>query len=187
MDPLWADLINSDWHDALGSGRREDRLGNDAWLTSFLARTGWQGERLPGNAERERLAKLRAVLRRVVDALLARRSVPQDDVAALNQILARGSWLRRLERPKSGWEVSTVSRARGLRRVETDVAWSFVSLLATGDPTRIKVCANADCGWVMYDESRNRTRQWCEASECGNLIKVRRFRERARRRTGRKH
>ena len=123
MDPLWADLINSDWHDALGSGRREDRLGNDAWLTSFLARTGWQGERLPGSAERERLAKLRAVLRRVVDASLARRSVPQEDIAALNQILARGSWLRRLERQKNGWEIATVSRARGLRRVGCRRVW----------------------------------------------------------------
>jgi predicted RNA-binding Zn ribbon-like protein len=185
MDPIWADLINSDWHDALGSGRREDRLGNDAWLGRFLARTGWQGDRLPGSSERERLRRLRAVLRRMVDAIRSRRSAPQDDLAALNRILARGSWLRRLGRQKGAWQVSTVSRARGVRRVETEVAWSFASMLATGDVTRIKVCANPDCGWVMYDESRNRTRQWCEASECGNLIKVRRFRERHRGGAGR--
>jgi predicted RNA-binding Zn ribbon-like protein len=185
MDPLWADLINSDWRDALGSGRREDRLANDAWLGRFLARAGWQAGRLPGAGERERLRRLRAALRRLVDAIRARHSVDQDDLAALNQILGGASWSRRLERQKGAWQVSTASCARGIDRVEAEVAWSFASMLALGDPTRIKVCANPDCGWVMYDESRNRTRQWCEASECGNLIKVRRFRERQRARASR--
>jgi predicted RNA-binding Zn ribbon-like protein len=185
MDPLWAELINSDWRDYRGSGRREDRLGNDAWLGPFLVRAGWERAQLPGTVARERLRKLRAVLRRVVDAMRARRSAARDDVAALNRILAREPWLRRLERQKGAWQVSTVSRARGIERVETEVAWSFASMLAAGDVARIKVCANPDCGWVMYDESRNRTRQWCEATECGNLIKVRRFRQRQRARAGR--
>jgi predicted RNA-binding Zn ribbon-like protein len=185
MDPLWAELINSDWRDYRGSGRREDRLGNDAWLGPFLVRAGWEGARLPGTVERERLRKLRGVLRRVVAAIRARRSAARDDLAALNRILAREPWQRRLERQKGAWQVSTVSRARGIVRVETEVAWSFASMLAAGDVARVKVCANTDCGWVMYDESRNRTRQWCEASECGNLIKVRRFRQRQRSRAGR--
>ena len=74
-----------------------------------------------------------------------------------------------------------VPHASGVTRALGEVAASFAELLATGDPTRIKVCANRDCGWVMYDESRNRTRRWCESTGCGNLIKVRRYRERHRR------
>ena len=38
MDPLWAELINSDWHDYLGHGRDEDRLNKPAWLAEFLSR-----------------------------------------------------------------------------------------------------------------------------------------------------
>ncbi|MHC4177306.1 MAG: CGNR zinc finger domain-containing protein, partial [Planctomycetota bacterium] len=38
MDELWLDLLNSDWHDYLGSGRTEDRLENLRWLQGFLAR-----------------------------------------------------------------------------------------------------------------------------------------------------
>jgi predicted RNA-binding Zn ribbon-like protein len=180
MDPLWADLINSDWRDALGSGRREDRLENDAWLARFLARIDWRDGKLPGRAGRQRLRTLRGMLRRMVDALRARRSVSREDLAALNRILAQGSWQRRLDRHRGVWQVATLSRAHGIKGAATRVAWSFAEMLATGDPTRIKICANPDCAWVMYDESRNRTRQWCEASECGNLIKVRRFRERHR-------
>ncbi|MCL6580471.1 MAG: CGNR zinc finger domain-containing protein [Firmicutes bacterium] len=43
-----------------------------------------------------------------------------------------------------------------------------------------KVCANADCGWLFYDDSRNRSRRWCDGRYCGNLIKVRRFRAKVR-------
>jgi predicted RNA-binding Zn ribbon-like protein len=180
MDPLWADLINSDWRDHRGSGRREDRLTNDAWLARFLARTAWPQGRLPGGAQRARLRRLRALLRRVVDGLGARRGVSDDDLAALNRILSRGARVSRLEGERGAWKLITLSQARGITGVEVEVTASFAGMLAEGDPARIKVCANPDCGWVMYDESRNRTRRWCEAAECGNLIKVRRFRARRR-------
>ena len=88
MDPLWAALINSDWHDHLGSGRREDRLGNDRWLAAFLRRTAWRGGGLPLQDERARLHNLRSVLRRMVDALLAGMPIPESDTAVLNGMLA---------------------------------------------------------------------------------------------------
>lgn len=67
----------------------------------------------------------------------------------------------------------------GLEAVLSDIAASFAEVLVEGDPSRIKICEDPDCKWVFYDHSRNRTRRWCEgASACGNLLKVRRFRER---------
>ncbi len=70
--------------------------------------------------------------------------------------------------------------AEGIAGVMGEIATSFAGLLATGDPTRIKVCANPDCGWVIYDQSRSRTRRWCDSTGCGNLLKVRQFRQRHR-------
>jgi predicted RNA-binding Zn ribbon-like protein len=116
----------------------------------------------------------------MVDALRGGQDLRQADLARLNRLLDAAPVVRRLERTDGGWRVSTRSPQGGLETVEGEVVWSFASLLAEGDPSRIKVCANPDCAWVMYDASRNRTRRWCEASECGNLIKVRRFRERQR-------
>ncbi len=184
MDPLWAELINSDWRDYRGSGRREDRIQNDLWLGAFVARAGWQGHRLPSQGERERLTRLRAVLRRIVNALCARRPVGPRDLAALNSVLARASWVRRLERGRGQWKASTRPGARGIGQVEAEVVWSLASLLAAGHENRIKVCANPDCGWVLVDESRNGTRRWCDTKECGNLMRVRGFRERRRVRAG---
>ena len=182
MDPLWAQLLNSDWHDHVGSGRRADRLDDDRWLAGFLGCAGWRGRRLPPPEGRERLRALREVLRRAVDALRAGASPSGRDVAALNRLLVSCPAVRRLERRAGGRLALVLDPVpAGIEGVLGTVAASFAELLANGDPTRIKVCANPDCAWVMLDESRNRTRRWCEASVCGSLVKVRRLRARRRR------
>jgi CGNR zinc finger/Putative stress-induced transcription regulator len=49
-----------------------------------------------------------------------------------------------------------------------------------GSWTRLKVCANAECGWVFYDRSRNQQGSWCNMAVCGNRLKNRRLRARRR-------
>jgi predicted RNA-binding Zn ribbon-like protein len=178
MDPLWARLLNSDWHDHRGSGRREDRLGNDAWLGGFLGGAGWSGAGLPDDKGRERLRHFRTVLRTGVDALLTGQPLPDDVTAEVNRILAAAPLVRQLHSGDQRWSVKTVPAGEPLDLVLAEIAGSFATMLAEGDPTRIMLCANPDCLWVIYDESRNRTRRWCDAKECGNLIKVRSFRRR---------
>lgn len=179
-DPLWAALLNSDWHDHLGTGAREDRLGNDDWLSRFLSRTGWNDQELPTDANRAELRRLRWLLRRMVMALMAGRPWRAGDLAALNRALAGAPTVLGLERMGDGWRLMSTTRARGINRVVGEVAASFANMLAKGDPRRIKICANPDCRWVIYDESRNLSRRWCDAAECGNLLKVRRHRQRKR-------
>lgn len=47
-----------------------------------------------------------------------------------------------------------------------------------GTWTRLRVCANPECGWVFYDRSRNQQGQWCDMAVCGNRLKNRRLRSR---------
>jgi predicted RNA-binding Zn ribbon-like protein len=181
MDPLWADLINSDWHDHLGSGAREDRIGNDTWLAGFLEQAGRDGgDRLPDDQERQALRQLRALLRGIVDLLLTGDPVPDQDLEALNQVLAGSPVVRSLEQGTAGPSLELIPVTSGIEQVLGAVVASFAAMLVEGEAERVKICANPDCGWVIYDESRNRTRRWCDASECGNLIKVRRHRQRKR-------
>jgi predicted RNA-binding Zn ribbon-like protein len=180
MDPLWADLINSDWRDHLGSGAREDRIGNDTWLPGFLARAGWTGDRLPDDQERQALRQLRALLTSIVGLLRAGKPFTDRDLEALNRVLAAAPVVRCLGPGEAGPCLDLVPVKSGIEQVLGTVAASFATMLVGGEAERIKVCANPDCGWVFYDESRNRTRRWCDASECGNLIKVRRHRQRKR-------
>jgi len=181
MDLLWADLLNSDWRDYRGSGTREDRIGNDAWLAEFLARAGWGAGPLPAKAGRESLRRLRARLRRMADDLIAGRAASRGDITELNRLLAASPLVPKIEESRAGLSLVHDATGSPLSRTMAAIAASFASVLIQGDPKRVKICANPDCGWVIYDESRNRTRLWCDVKECGNLIKVRRFRARRRR------
>jgi predicted RNA-binding Zn ribbon-like protein len=186
VDPLWAELINSDWHDYLGGGGREDRIENPRWLSGFLARCGVEARPLPGSAGRAALRRLRTVLRRSAAALMAGRAPGRRDLEAINRCLAAVPVTRRVAAGGAGFAVELVPRV-GASPAPREVAVSFAELLATGDPSRVKLCANPDCGWIVYDESRNRTRRWCESTTCGNLMKVRRYRQRQRRSDATRH
>jgi predicted RNA-binding Zn ribbon-like protein len=56
-----------------------------------------------------------------------------------------------------------------IRRAQEDGSWS-----------RLKVCANPDCGWAFYDRSRNQHGTWCNMAVCGNRLKNRHLRARRR-------
>lgn len=49
-----------------------------------------------------------------------------------------------------------------------------------GQWPRLKACANPDCQWIYYDGSRNRSGRWCSMNECGDVMKARAYRRRAR-------
>lgn len=57
-----------------------------------------------------------------------------------------------------------------------------VTLALAGDGRwrRIRLCPAGDCEWAFYDRSKNRSRQWCSMSICGNRTKGRAFRARQR-------
>jgi predicted RNA-binding Zn ribbon-like protein len=48
----------------------------------------------------------------------------------------------------------------------------------SGDWVRLKTCRSDVCRWAYYDDSRNRTGQWCAMSICGSHDKMRRYRAR---------
>jgi predicted RNA-binding Zn ribbon-like protein len=60
------------------------------------------------------------------------------------------------------------------------IALSAVALLSQGDLTRVKQCAGVACGWMFYDETKNKRRRWCEMEVCGNRAKQRRYAARGR-------
>ncbi|RKT82193.1 Putative stress-induced transcription regulator [Saccharopolyspora antimicrobica] len=72
-------------------------------------------------------------------------------------------------------ELPTVPRAFGA------LAAALAVLLITGENERIKRCPAEDCGWVFWDNSKNRSRRWCSMRVCGNRNKARSFAARNRR------
>lgn len=179
MDAMFLDFLNSDWHDYRGTGHSEDRLEDGAWVRQFLARWGLSSEAELSVAERAELGALRTRLRRMVETLEAGQTLDAADLRALDETLATAPLVRRLSGGPDTLQLGLTPLQRTWAWVRGEIVASFVEMLSHGDTQRLKICENADCRWVFYDESKSRTRRWCEP-ECGNLIKVRRFRERQR-------
>jgi predicted RNA-binding Zn ribbon-like protein len=59
-----------------------------------------------------------------------------------------------------------------------EAAGAFVSMLRASRPPRLRICENESCAVAFYDESRNRSRRWCDTTTCGNRARVRRHRAR---------
>jgi predicted RNA-binding Zn ribbon-like protein len=74
------------------------------------------------------------------------------------------------------WEWTDTKNA--LDRMLWRIADSAAEMLTTDDLTRLRGCPGKDCGWLFLDISKNSRRQWCDMQTCGNLAKVRRFRQR---------
>lgn len=179
MNTLWLDLLNSDWHDYKGSGRHEDRLDSNDWLRKFLQH--WNEIQINPDdpAIRKKLHNLRTLIRAMTEDFMTGRKMNEKNMRSLNSILERSPSISRLEAKDKAYSLRQVPIERGLAFILAEITASFAEVIARGDSKRLKICENRDCLWIFYDESKNRSRKWCEGgSGCGNLMKVRRFRER---------
>lgn len=182
MNALWIDFVNSDWRDYRGSGRRQDRLEDPRWLRRFLDE--WDLGRLDAGCPEHRssLRRLRSLLQRVIQTIIEGSRPRQRDLTALNRWLTSRPVRTRLASEQGAFRLQLVPTARGLEAICFAIVASFAEFLVEGDPSRLRICENPDCGWVFYDRTRSRTRRWCH-NACGNLIKVRKFRQRRKQRT----
>ncbi len=179
MEFLCIDFLNSDWRDWRGSGRRENRLDNPVWMKEFL--THWGGDSVPepDAATRLGLVELRERMRAMVEALVEGRPLGEGDIELLNQAMQQvPAHSQLVQTDAAEYRLEQVTPAHGWPWMIGQIALSFAKLITEEDRRRIKICDNDDCRWVFFDESRNRAKRWCDDKCCGNLLKVRRFRER---------
>lgn len=60
------------------------------------------------------------------------------------------------------------------------VTLSALDLLVEADLSRIKQCRGNHCGWLFFDSTKNKSRQWCDMGVCGNRAKASALRARIR-------
>ncbi len=127
---------------------------------------------------------LREALYRIFSALAAGAEPAASDLTVLDRQLAGA--LPRLELTRDagafGWAFSEApARAEELL---WPIALSAADLLRSERLARVKECAGDTCSWMFIDTSRNRSRRWCDMSDCGNRAKARRFYHRHLERSG---
>lgn len=121
---------------------------------------------------------LRETLYRLFKSAIEGWKPEASDLEKLNRELAVANKHEKIDYDRDGfrwkWNVGDESLDYMLWRV----AQSAAEILTLGDLTRLRQCGGNNCGWMFLDMSRNRSRQWCDMKDCGNLAKVRRFRQR---------
>jgi predicted RNA-binding Zn ribbon-like protein len=124
---------------------------------------------------------MREAIYRVFTSIAQSRNPAPEDLTELHQErikalrAARPQW-----RADAGLELRWTAEPPDLLRPLYPIATAAVDLLELEDLTRLRQCGNHPCGWLFLDRSRNGSRRWCSSAECGNVSRVRRFRERAR-------
>lgn len=65
-----------------------------------------------------------------------------------------------------------------VERLTALAALALADVVAEGEAARLRVCAGEDCGNVLVDASRNRSKRFCDEANCGNRLHVRSYRAR---------
>jgi predicted RNA-binding Zn ribbon-like protein len=167
---LVRDFVNTSDRDE-GTDELETREGFSAWLTSAeLVPVDAAAE--VGKSELELARRLRAGLRR---ALELNHDGVAEPVPELQQALA--------ELPVTlTWDGAApvlTTPASGVLGGLAKVALAAHEAVSSGEWARLKVCAFDECEWAYVDQSKNRSRAYCEYG-CGNKIKTRAYRARQR-------
>jgi predicted RNA-binding Zn ribbon-like protein len=160
------DFVNTTDHET-----GTDDLSSPAELSRYLVAHGlmsWSTRAT--TADLEAAVRLRAGLRR---ALVLNHDGDSGALPDLAEALADQpvtlTWARE-------GAVLTTS-APGVRGGLARIAIAAHEATTRGQWRRLKICASDECEWAYYDQSRNRSRAWCEYG-CGNKIKTRAYRAR---------
>jgi predicted RNA-binding Zn ribbon-like protein len=124
--------------------------------------------------------KVRDLLVSIFSSIAIGNSVPNQRLSELNSALAQVPGLLRLHKNSGRIRTEWTSAANGLKQVLFPVLTSAAELLASDRVGRVRECGSNDCTWLFVDESRNRSRRWCDMRACGNRMKARRHYQRAK-------
>ena len=180
---------------ARGDAIPRDMLGTYADLLAWCRRAGTlpsaemdqflrRATRFPAIAAR-RLAeakRLREAVHAAFSAHAAGDDIPLQAFDCIRRHVRRAASRRTLApAPDGGVGWAWESVIGHLDRPHWPLALDAACLLT--DPERlhrIRVCAGPHCGWLFHDTTKNGSRRWCSAQDCGNRAKVRAYRQRQR-------
>jgi predicted RNA-binding Zn ribbon-like protein len=188
---LWLDLVNTD---DTRQDVRVDTIGEFdrfvAWLLTAGVIDADRAEALNRRAIEQpsgaaaalvEVRRLRAALR-----ALAEKGKDPAGVAAreatlgeLNRILSRAVGTRRIDQTEEGRYVRRfIPVGDAFGGLVIPIVESAVDSFIRDEFAKIRACAGRRCGRHFADDTRSRTRRWCEMRGCGNRAKARRRRQR---------
>ena len=172
------DFINTLENDANDGTPNEHLTSAELAVEWFATRGLIHAESLETSGrDLERIVAVRAALREVADAVVERRAPKRGALDRVNRTLRARSATELVAGP-DGIGIGHRHVGDPIDDALARVTEPLVQELASGNPDRLRVCANDMCRWVFYDESRAGKRRWCDMSSCGNRAKAARHRAR---------
>lgn len=165
----------AEYLDLLAWGQHTGMLsGNEAQAFAHEAR---QRER-EAAATLKRAVALRAAIYGISVAIINRMEARSSDLDVVNRELSIAHGHVRLHEGRENFVWEWMDSKNSLDQLLWRIADSTAEMLTTDDLGRLRECPGDKCGWLFLDTSKNSRRQWCDMQTCGNLAKVRRFRQR---------
>jgi predicted RNA-binding Zn ribbon-like protein len=159
----------------VNSAEEPDTLTTTEELAGFLDHHGFTGSRLGTHAELAAVRRLRPRLRELLTS-------DRDAAAELvNALLVEETALPQLVRHgQHDWHIHAVSpEASVATRMAVEAAMAMIDVIRADELSRLAVCADGDCGGIVLDLSRNRSRRFCSIA-CTNRAAVAAYRARQR-------
>lgn len=130
-------------------------------------------------ARRLRQARvLREAIFGVAAAITENRDPSERDVRALEDPIRKAVAHSHLARQNRDFRWEPAPQGDPMDQVLWRVALSAQDLLTSDQARRIGQCAGRDCRWLWIDQTKNRSRRWCDMAVCGNRAKAHRHYER---------
>lgn len=157
----------------VNSAEDPDTLETTEQLAAFYDEQGYTGRLAGDRAELDELRTLRPALRRLLT------SDRDDAVATVNAMLREAGALPQLVRHGDmDWHLHAVEDERPFAtRIVVETAMAMIDVIRADEMSRLGVCADEDCGGLVLDLSRNRSRRFCSTA-CGNRAAVAAYRAR---------
>ncbi|MBZ5508883.1 MAG: ABATE domain-containing protein [Acidobacteriia bacterium] len=182
---LALDLVNTE---QVAEGVPVDLLDSPAALLEWLRQSGAVAPSDMKAAEKaflrdkaasglllQQARSLRSALRHMAEAISGGRPVSAQILAAINAVLRQSPRVLEIMRQKGGYALQWRPQNADGEALLAPVAEAAARLLAEGDHSRVRKCANPTCVLYVYDTTRSRTRHWCSMQSCGNRAKAARF------------
>ena len=121
-----------------------------------------------------------AVLREILATVTSRKNFDTRTMKKFGQLTGKAHQHRRLKPSSAEIGFELVGISGGARKI-SEFALQVEEILVTVDLSRMKKCEGEDCEALFIDESKNKSRRWCDMAHCGALRKSKVFYDKHRR------
>lgn len=173
LRPTSAPLDTLTSYEALALWARDQHLVSAAAAERLIA----ESKKHPHQAALvlARAKEFREALNSLAEAIDAGRQPHAATLATIGECLA-GAYANARLVPHDGTLQWIASAEDDLDRILWEIGRAAGRLVISPRLARVRACAAGDCGWWFVDDTKNRSRKWCDMTLCGNREKLRRFR-----------